>query len=461
MGEEATASEPSDPPWPSPKGHPPWAKRAEFSAQPHLLQLPPPPQLPACSLRMAFQATSGAADLPPAFYPRQPIPTLLTLELARNSSLPHALAPQLSMSMVGTLRLGAAPPQTIIYVSVSLEQGLALWARDAGAHDAAAMPGGTYTLPISVQVPATPRLPPSFAVPGAHFAVSYALEVALSVASGTGRVVLAHAARAFEMLPETLPSPAVAEVPHALWVPGPGGADRWELTPSLPTSTYSPTSAIPLRLRVLPPGGGPRAVLLRLGLVRNEASDGEAGCERRAVDVSARWGWVCPAQATTVTAALPIMTGATWDHGFSTVLNVHGARGATVASSTFCLVVQAVFLADDDGGLAHFLDALGEGRLAEGEFSAPLPGCAARKAAWDALVRDHAAAQRTISIPVILGSVSEPRGALHAHHWSDLHIGADGGRARMIEGEAFSSEDGWMCAPPTYSQALDDIPYVY
>ncbi|WOO84741.1 uncharacterized protein LOC62_06G008254 [Vanrija pseudolonga] len=432
---------------------------------------------------MAFQATSGAVDLPPAFYPRQPIPTLLTLELARNSHLAHALRPQLTMSMVGTLRLGAAPPQTIIYVSVSLEQGLALWARDAAVAHAAEgdanesdpttmqrMPGGTYTLPLSVQVPATPRLPPSFAVPGAHFAVSYALEVALTVDAGAagGRVVLAHAARSFDMLPETLPTPPPAEVCHALWVPGAVGdgaaAARWRLTPSLPTSTYSPTSSIPLQLRIEPPPeGSARRALVRVSLVRRERSD----AQRATIDVSSAWGWVRPAAgtATTVRYALPIMTAATWAHGFSTVLNVDAAHGSgggmtVIVSSTFHLLVQAVFLADDEA-LGAWFEELGEQPFESGQFSRARAGAADDKAAWDALVARHSAAQRTLSLPVILGSVSEPRGALHAYHWSDLLLGADGSAGRMVEGEAFSSEDGWMCAPPTYSQALDDIPYVY
>lgn len=408
--------------------------------------------------------------------PRQPIPTLLTLELARNSYLAHALRPQLTMSMVGTLRLGAAPPQTIIYVSVSLEQGLALWARDAAVAHAAEgdagesdtlqrMPGGTYTLPLSVQVPATPRLPPSFAVPGAHFAVFYALEVALTVDAGAaGRVVLAHAARSFDMLPETLPTPPPAEVSHALWVPSADGtAARWRLSPSLPTSTYSPTSSVPLQLCIEPPlEGAPRRVILRISLVRRERSD----AQRATVDVSTAWGWVRPTAGatTTVRHALPIMTAPTWAHGFSTVLNVdaaHGTSGATtVVSSTFHLLVQAVFLRDDEE-LSTWFDELGGEQLDEGQFSRARGGTADERAQWDALVARHAAAQRTLSLPVILGSVSEPRGALHAYHWSDLQLGAAGEPGRMVEGEAFSSEDGWMCAPPTYSQALDDIPYVY
>lgn len=76
--------------------------------------------------------------------PGQSIPTLVTLELPRFTSLPHNLRPALNMSLVGTLRL---PPslvgedivddedewaeRVLINVGVGLQDGMDLWQKDA------------------------------------------------------------------------------------------------------------------------------------------------------------------------------------------------------------------------------------------------------------------------------------------------------------------------------------------
>jgi hypothetical protein len=70
---------------------------------------------------------------------------------------------------------------------------------------------------------------------------------------------------------------------------------------------------------------------------------------------------------------------------------------------------------------------------------------------------------RTLPIPVVIGSVAEPRDAMHTTRWSDLHLEQRNGRerGRMIHGEATSCEDGWLCPPPPYKDAVREAPYVY
>jgi hypothetical protein len=50
---------------------------------------------------------------------------------------------------------------------------------------------------------------------------------------------------------------------------------------------------------------------------------------------------------------------------------------------------------------------------------------------------------------------------MHAHRWSDLQLDEQGDGGTMIDGEAFSCEDGWLSAPPSYAEAIDVVPYVY
>ena len=129
------------------------------------------------TLRVAFSQEEGEEDVPPCFYVRPPvpphvhpaspklilsvlqpgqtIPTTLFFELPRYTTLAHALRPELTMSLVGVLRVlrptdgrqqladesGAIVERSLINVGVSLEEGLKLWAKDAGAGPSFAFPG--------------------------------------------------------------------------------------------------------------------------------------------------------------------------------------------------------------------------------------------------------------------------------------------------------------------------------
>ena len=202
------------------------------------------------------------------------------------------------MSLIGTLHMPDCPSRTIICVSVSLAEGLALWAKDARQAYAVkpcsdpsvrpdlGLPGGTYSLPLTVQVPSTPRLPPSYVVQGSSFSVTYALTVTLTAKHPYKRgvrVTLAEDARPFEMMPETMPTRPPKYFPQTFYVRGGvmGTAkamvrsdnDRWTVTPSLPTTAYSPTSIVPVSCRIEPPASSnpvPFHVLIRLALTRRE-----------------------------------------------------------------------------------------------------------------------------------------------------------------------------------------------
>lgn len=472
---------------------------------------PCPLPTPCGALSIAFHATESDVALPPAFYvskvqtertlfltthlqPGQSIPTVLTFLLPRGASLPHALRPQLTLSLVGTLRVRDAAPRVIIDISVSLSEGLALWARDAGAaarraaarlpgadtHSVAnaspnALPPGTYTLPLSAQVPSTPRLPPTFN--GDGFALSYALCVNLtcdeadSGGTGTrGRLVVAHAARPFDLLPTTLPTRAPRMIPHSFWVPttsAGGETARWVIHPRIPTTAYSPTSVIPIELTITPPqteddgaidglADDDTAVLVRVSLVREELV--EAGTTSSTCTVvSTRIGWerVGPnRQPVTIRPTLPLNVGSTWRYGFTTVLAIDGGPDAhpVNVSSKFHLHIDSVFL---PASAPRQLGFGGPG------LRPPVGGSDAQSRAWARIERRAPSTSCSLSIPIVVGSVSEPRDAMHAHRWSDLQLDEQGDGGTMIDGEAFSCEDGWLSAPPSYAEAIDVVPYVY
>lgn len=434
--------------------------------------------------------------MPPAFYPGQAIPVLLTFCLDRYSSLPHRLNPSLTISLIGTLHLPNGAPRTIICVSVSLAEGLQLWARDArhayaarltrdhSLDPATCLPGGTYSLPLTVQVPSSPRLPPSFAVPGAKFAVTYTLAASLDCDDPlrTGRRInLAEANGPFEMMPETLPmrTPRYNETSFSVRTLVPqrrSTAPRWTIEPSLPTTTYSPSSRIPITLRLTPPQGSVESyqVLLRIALVRREYSSlsdspvrdptGQAGLVSE-VDVVSTMAWFeINRLGVNIHTSLPIMTSESWPHGFSTMLNVTPAEadpetGPIIVSSTFHLASTFAFLACGEGQPA-LTDLISEGLPPQGVFTPPTAGSTLDMIS---LKRHFPGTVRTLPLPVVIGSVSEPHSAMQIHRWSDVHFDSSSGQevGRVITGEGVSCEDGWIQAPPSYCEALDTAPYEF
>lgn len=123
------------------------------------------------TLSISFSPEEGDDPVPPCFYvnifslstmdctelimdsicplqPGQTIPTTLLFELPRYTTLPHSLNPTLTMSLIGVLRCRPSSPdepvaedgmveKNLINVGVSLEEGLKLWAKDAGTGESA------------------------------------------------------------------------------------------------------------------------------------------------------------------------------------------------------------------------------------------------------------------------------------------------------------------------------------
>lgn len=469
-----------------------------------------PESLPTCRLKTAFQCTENNLEIPPAFYPGQAIPTVLTFELDRYSCLRHSLNPILTMSLVGSLTIPDSAPRTIICVSVSLSEGMALWARDAaqayagrapgpGVPDVSlGLPGGTYSLPLTVQVPTTPRLPPTFDIDGATFSVTYSLNVNLTCDDPqTGsRVVLSESGKAFEMLPETLPTRAPRFAPQSFWVRMGHGYSltnvanrqpnhRWSVRPMLPTTTFSPTSMIPLELEIAPPKDAPDSefqIAIRVALRRREhTSYGFGPVDPNVNDqmvkdeeVVVKWGWIEADGHSTVRIPeiiLPLMLGQEWKYGASTMLNVGSARsqygqnhvtdhaGISVAS-TFHLCITLAFA---QHSLRDILPAEAGANMPPPGVFGPATSSEACTLSLTELKRTFPGTVRTLPIPIVIGSVAEPRDAMHISRWSDLHLERRQGRerGRMIHGEALTYEDGWVCPPPAYADALGVVPYHY
>jgi hypothetical protein len=182
------------------------------------------------------------------------------------------------------------------------------------------------------------------------------------------------------------------------------------------------------------------------------------------------------------------MLGSGWEHGFSTVMaadadalaarvnpdaDVDAYAGydsepssldaAVNVSSTFELRIDVLFLS---GGHAAgrctrrppVFDHM-PGFALPG-FSNPLPGRTATHM-WDTIERLSPAMPRSLAVPLVIGSVSEPRDALYTHRWSDLSLDANGQPAVLVDGEDLSCENGWLMPPPSYECAIQSAPYVY
>lgn len=334
--------------------------------------------------------------------------------------------------------------RTIIDISVSLAEGLALWARDAGVIDEdGALPSGGYTLPLSAQIPTSPRLPPTFAVPSAAFGMSYALCASLSCDAPEGhgqeRILIARAAAPFDLYPATLPTPSPRILPHSFWVPSSSDTtERWVVQASLPTGTYSPTSVIPLELAIHPPvekrprsdahSSAGMTAAMQISLIQEERI-GETVIGSRTVASRVDFQPI-EDDVTMLRPVLPLPPN--WTYGFSTVLVVDEDDELVRVSSTFHIRIDVLFL--------------------------PTPS---NITSWTEIERDAPLPPRTLTIPIVIGSVAEPRGAMHTHRWSDLQLDDGGDRGRMVEGEAISCEDGWILPPPSYARAIEDAPYVY
>ncbi|EIW71065.1 hypothetical protein M231_03536 [Tremella mesenterica] len=452
------------------------------------------PTLPSCSLMAEFRRTSTGPPLPPAFYPGQAIPTILTFNLDRRSSLPHSLRPQLSMSLVGTLHLASKATRTIVCVSVSLQEGLTLWARDAACAlrsvtssppPLEGLPGGIYNLPLTVQVPTTPRLPPSFRVRNAGFGVSYNLVVSLtcdSIPPTQGqsimkRVVLAETAVPFDMLPETLPTPPVYYRPSAFYVRDFHGDDGgivgvkgsirrpnalWSVNISIPTAAYSPSEQIPININLTPPQEQPTGkyaekyhIFIKASLTRREHSSisppspppssvplpqptkNAAGLYLIGEEeICSSWGWVESNDISTIhlpNLILPLVSsGQSWEYGFSTVLNV--GNQSYVQDSTRNnqnsngVSISSTFQINVVTAFLSLPLHSKKSKITDFiPFLPPMgiftqPGLSPDKLKMNVMKRYFSGTIKNHSISITVGSVSEPRGAMQSTCWSELQL---------------------------------------
>lgn len=237
---------------------------------------------------------------------------------------------------------------------------------------------GTFMLPLSMKIPCSDKLPPSFE--SAHFRIRYVMSLAIFGShkgpDGKPEVLHVHSIP-FTILPSTLPSPA-PQIPvlthdsrktsffsgmaRALSLGGSGQPPAPRLSdkscthiicPSIPTSSYSPGSVIPITLRIADCPVEPTDLYIRLSLVRKlfvrDASQPmvnewglpddlfmEEFCKEEEEIVS-RWGYVpysvraqegatpgSKAQVIISDITLPVGNGLNgeWTHGYSCGLDL-------------------------------------------------------------------------------------------------------------------------------------------
>ncbi|TNY21096.1 Proteophosphoglycan ppg4 [Rhodotorula diobovata] len=373
------------------------------------------------SLKLLFTAgnaptpnshTAPASDepehtLPPAFFPSQRISFSPRLRIASQAGLAFSSLGGMHLGVTGMCETldgegNVKSKRMIADFCIDLSSGLRIWKRDADtARKAAAqklgrvdleddgetrLPPGTYVLPLSMKVPNSDRLPPSFEC--AQFRISYTMSIALfsavKNANGTPRRLKVFSVP-FHVLPSTLPAPA-PELPvltHeyrkgvfaslmqtlTLSSPKPNDTGYHIVHPSLPTSHFSPGAhaSIPVSLRIVDRPLEPTDLYIRLALVRKtyvrESSQGslaqaiedewglgpgaslaalgypeevivEPWCKEEEEIVS-RWGWIPyssrpgadPTEKAEVVIrdiALPLhgADGRGWTHGYSTSLDL-------------------------------------------------------------------------------------------------------------------------------------------
>ncbi|GAA5967575.1 hypothetical protein JCM21900_003346 [Sporobolomyces salmonicolor] len=404
---------------------------------------PPPPPKPACirtisassippstdpwagadfSLKLLFtsgksptsnsQSSNFGADeaddtLPPAFFPSQRISFSPRLRITSAGGLVYSSLGGMHLGVTGMCEMlddeGKVKSKRMIAdFCIDLSSGLRIWKRDAEAARTAAaerlgrvdldhdgemrLPPGTYVLPLSMKVPNSDRLPPSFEC--AQFRITYTMSIALfsstKSSNGTPRRLKVFSIP-FHVLPSTLPSPSpelpvlthdhkkgvFASLMKSLSFSTPRSHETGYhiVYPSLPTSHFSPGAhaSIPVSLRIVDRPLEPTDLYIRLALVRKtyvrESSQSSlsraiedewdlgAGISLSALgypeevivepwckeeeEIVSRWGWVPyssrpgadPSEKAEVVIkdiSLPLsgINGHGWTHGYSTTLDL-------------------------------------------------------------------------------------------------------------------------------------------
>lgn len=422
---------------------------------------------------------------------------------------------------------------------------------------------GCLRLPLTVQVPTHPKLPPTFALPSKLFEIVYHLEVHLTIdnpiqpllvdpTADRERTTLIRADREFTLLPVTLPSAKpdlpglkgliqiVAPKPDVSTAAAPvagahGWMDRlnsalgpiraglhhagaehadtsrlsiiggalmgvaaavaapasvpaplsWTILPSLPTSTYSPSSNIPLDLTLLPPATTDSAahptgeLVIRATLLRREhifhsdsvptPVDEERGlvAEEEIISSCGRFDLASLSLDADGKIQLPRLNlplgygvrSKPWTQGFTTSLTISPEASAPIpttptspvhthCSSRFYLSLHLAFCPIPTSHTP-----------ATNSFSTPASSHATMEI-------PRQLKPRLLLIPLTVGSVGEPAGARHRRGWRELYLersGEDGTgeeRGRMVSGVACDEEGSWLVAPPSYELALLEDAYV-
>lgn len=506
--------------------------------------------------------------------PGQSIPTLVTLELPRFTSLPHNLRPALNMSLVGTLRL---PPslvgedivddedewaeRVLINVGVGLQDGMDLWQKDATVGQSPALtpgidcpqvsvdlsrflstawkrlsekkkrgrsnpefalPGGKYTLPLTVQVPSNPVLPPTFDLPDSAFEVSYQLTVSLTVDDPDPsapderprRIVLSRSSRPFALLPTTLPTlaPEVPPIQGLLEAPRrdsisklvgsassswldrfngameplksgfgvpsarsasvdlPGGLypTSWSILPSVPTASYSPSSTIPVDFALNPPSALPSAslpngyLIIRASLLRREFLYTSSGAP---TVTDANEGLLSEETIAAVSHRVNLLDLYSTD-GKLPRLSVplgYGSTGVAAWDKGFSSSLSVTPSVGSSSPHIHcasrFFLSIHITFLSPSNL-ARSPSLATNEVS-DPSVASHLPS-RMVVIPISVGSVGEPPGS-NRRVWREMYIGRDEEtgeeRPSMVEGCEVDREEGWIVAPPSYEVALGEPAY--
>lgn len=286
------------------------------------------------------------------------------------------------------------------------------------------------------------------------------------------------AAVAVPLGPSTLPAAEIAI------------SEPWTIACSIPTSSYSPSSTIPLDLtlfrqansasgNVLPSG----ELLVRAELVRRERIhhselsplpvDQERGLVDEEVlvvsfgrfDISS-----LAISATTGEISLPRLifplghgTGSRpWHSGYTTSLTVSpealtpfSTRPAFTfhshCSSRFYLAVHVGFSPTQTS-------------LAPCSNEHALIPTSALPSSANSIPKDLRS--RSLLVPIVIGSVGEPNGARYHRTWRELYLEREEGsssveeRPRMISGSAIDEEGGWLYPPPSYQSALLEEEYM-
>jgi hypothetical protein len=214
-----------------------------------------------------------------------------------------------------------------------------------------------------------------------------------------------------------------------------------------PCTTFAPSQIIPIDLKLIPSHvtSAKAMMFIRIGIKRtrhvrtlNTDNPPRIVDDQEDVIVTARMGIfeVSGQKPTRISGIrLHLSTGNVWSHGYSTntgACKYEDPLKDATASNEFYAFVQIGRLPDSMPHTASFFPELPPNQL--------LPFDTAR-------YRDlspYATALSHCTLPITIGSVAEPRGALHYRTWIDVSQGD------VVREGGFSSENGWMVPPPSY-----------